>query len=321
MSPSVSADSVRARLITLARERGEQAELVLTRYAIERLLYRLGESAYRERFVLKGALLFDLWFDDARRPTRDADLLGHGEHDSDAVAAVFREIVTLQADDGITFDPASLAAIDIRQQARYPGVRVTVLAHLAGARLKVQVDVGFGDVIALPPDDVAYPGLLPDVPAPRLQVYPKESVLAEKLHILTTLGIANSRLKDYYDLWVLCEQAGFEFAPTAQAVAATFERRATPLAGVLPIGLGAEFGTDAAKQTQWKAFLRRSGLDAPPLPEVVGRLATFLGPLVLAATDRTLRMQWQAGGPWMPMQDPAASPSTPTPPSEQGTAP
>lgn len=321
MSPPVSADSIRARLITLARERGQQAELLLTRYAIERLLYRLSLSAHRARFVLKGALLFDLWFHQSQRPTRDADLLGHGEHDPDAVAAVFREIVAIPIDDGIVFDPASLTAIDIRQQARYPGVRVTVIARLAGARLTVQVDVGFGDVIAEPVDEALYPGLLPDIPAPHLQVYPKESVLAEKLHILTTLGIANSRLKDYYDLWLLGERADFEFAVTAQAVAATFARRATTLPERLPVGLSDAFGQDASKQAQWRGFLNRTGLDAPALPDVVARLAEFLGPLVLADADRSAPAQWRAGGSWAPSLPPETNAAESVQSSETGTGP
>ena len=304
MTAQVSAESVLARLVALAHERGQQPELLMTRYAVERLLYRLSISAHRERFVLKGALLFDLWFDQAHRPTRDADLLGYGDADAAMMVAVFGDIADIEVDDAVQFDSWNLAVVETREQANYPGLRVRLLARMAQARFIVQVDIGFGDAIAEPPDVVDFPCLLTGMPAPRLRVYPKESVLAEKLHILTQLGIANSRLKDYYDLWTLGQQADFDFVSTAQAVAATFARRATKLAERVPIGLEAEFANDPAKQAQWRGFLKRTGLQAPSLVEVVSYLAGFLGPLVLASSDRHQGLVWRDGGPWRPSPQP-----------------
>ncbi len=298
MNTPRSAASIRARLTRLAHERGQQTELLLTRYAVERLLYRLSISPHRDRFVLKGALLFDLWFDQGQRPTRDADLLGHGDADPEALKSVFREIAAIPVEDGMAFDIETLAVEDIRQQANYPGSRITLVAHLAGARLRVQVDVGFGDVMSITDLEAEYPSLIEDVPAPRLRVYPKESVLAEKLHILSTLGIANSRMKDYYDLWVLSLRATFDFAETARAVAATFSRRETPLPERIPTGLTAEFSEDAQKQAQWAAFLRRTGLEAPALADVVKQIAKLSVPLLLTGSDDTTEKHWPEGGPW-----------------------
>lgn len=308
MKRAVSAESVRDRLVALAKERGTQAELLMTRYAVERLLFRLGESAYRDRFVLKGALLFDLWFDQFHRPTRDADLLGSGDDDPAAMAAVFADVAAMPVDDGVRFDVSTVKVTEIREQAHYPGLRVTLVAYLSAARLRVQVDIGFGDVLLGEAHETEYPGLLSDLPPPRLRVYPKESVIAEKLHILTTLGIANSRLKDYYDLWVLAKQGVFEFTAVAHAVSATFRRRGTELSTHLPVGLEPDFADNAAKQAQWQGFLRKTGLVAPSLPEVVDLLRDFLGPLVLAATDRQAPQSWQDGGPWKARMTQAAEP-------------
>lgn len=299
MNARTSAASVRARLVTLARERGQQAELMMTRYAVERLLYRLSVSRYRDHFLLKGALLFDLWFEQSHRPTRDADLLGRNVMEAEAMAAIFREVADLAADDGVQFDATSVNALDIRQQANYPGLRITLTALLASAKLKVQVDIGFGDALTLPTPEVMYPSLLYGIAAPRLRVYPKETVLAEKLHILVTLGIANTRLKDYFDLWVLSQRAIFDFTITVEAVVATFVRRNTKLPQSLPLGLDDEFASDPAKQAQWRGFLNKAGLDAPRLDEVVTCLRSFLWPLIDTAADSASSLQWRDGGPWM----------------------
>jgi hypothetical protein len=216
-----TAASVRARLLAKARTDKQDLNLVLTRYALERLLYRLSVSAHADHFLLKGALLFDLWFDIPHRPTRDADLLGVGIAEIPHVEAAFRDICTVELDDGIRFQPDSVHAEEIRKEANYSGVRVTLIGLLDGARCHVQVDVGFGDAVTPGPEAVDYPVMLPDMPAPRLRAYPRYTVIAEKLEALVSLGIANSRMKDYFDLWVLSRA-------TPTSTASSCARRSTP---------------------------------------------------------------------------------------------
>lgn len=254
------AASVRQRLLNVARKRGDEFELVLSRYALERLLYRMSVSPHGERFLLKGALLFMVWGVDNHRPTRDADLLGFGDSEPEAVAAVFREICAVECEDGIAFDAGSIAVAPIAEEKVYTGVRVTLRAGLDGARIPVQVDVGFGDAVTPEPEAVDYPVLL-DAPTPKLRAYPVETVIAEKLHAMTILGLGNTRLKDFYDLKTI----GARFTPDrevlARAIAATFERRRTNLPEGLPLALGPQFAGDEGKPRQWAAFLRRNRLD------------------------------------------------------------
>ncbi len=209
--PDIGA-SIRARLLNKAKAEGQDFNLILTRYALERLLYRLGSSSHAERFLLKGALLFDLWFDIPHRPTRDVDLLGFGPAEIPILEAVFRDLCVgaSEPDDGIRFQAETVRGMDIRKEANYAGIRVTLVGLLAGARCSVQVDVGFGDAVTPAPESVDYPVMLPELPAPRLRAYPRYTVVAEKLDALVTLGIANSRMKDYFDLWVLARQADFD---------------------------------------------------------------------------------------------------------------
>lgn len=278
------AASVRQRLLNLAKQRGENFDLVLVRYALERLLYRLSVSPHANRFLLKGALLFVVWGADDHRPTRDADLLGVGESDPGALVEVFRELSAIPCDDGIVFDPGSVAAARIADEKVYPGVRVTLRAELSAARIPVQVDVGFGDAVTPGPETVSYPVLL-DAPAPRLQAYPVATVVAEKFHAMTLLGLDNSRMKDFYDLFVIASR--FEIEPTllASAIAATFERRRTPVPETRPIALTVEFAKDSNKQAQWAAFLRRNRLGdkAPALADMQAAIAR----LVLPALELT----------------------------------
>lgn len=254
------AASVRQRLLNVAKERGDEFNLILARYALERLLYRMSVSPHGERFVLKGALLFAVWGVDDHRPTRDADLLGFGDSGLAALVGVFREICVVPCEDGIMFDPDSIAAAPIAEEKVYSGVRVTLRAELAGARIPVQIDVGFGDAVTPEPESVIYPVLL-DAPAPKLRAYPVATVVAEKFHAVTVLGMGNSRMKDFHDLQVIASRFEIETDLLARAIAATFERRKTPIPEGVPIALGPEFATDKAKQGQWAAFLRRNRLD------------------------------------------------------------
>jgi predicted nucleotidyltransferase component of viral defense system len=295
------AASVRQRLLNRAHAHGEEPESVFVRYALERLLYRLSLSPHRDHFVLKGALLYRIWEEATQRPTRDIDLLGFGARDIGHLEDVFRDVCTLPVtDDGMVFGATSVRGEPIREGAEYEGVRVRLVAYLGSARLPVQVDIGFGDAITPSAGTAVYPTML-DLPAPVVRVYPVETVVAEKFEALVTLGLANSRMKDYYDLWMLTNRLAFDGQRLSAAIRATLERRGTPLPAVDPIGLRAAFGERADKQVQWRAFLRRSRLvDAPAaLATVVERLRHFLmPPTVSLVAGAPFVMVWPSGGPW-----------------------
>jgi hypothetical protein len=287
--------SVRARLLNKARAERVDFQILLTRYALERLLYRLSVSDHRDQFVLKGAMLFVAWVADPFRPTRDLDLLGRGENGSDAIAEVFRAICAQTvADDGVIFDIVGLKASAISDDREYSGVRVRTAGLIAGARVPIQVDIGFGDAVTPQPIEIDYPTLL-DHPAPHLKAYPVETVVAEKFEALVKLGIANSRMKDFYDLWLIAQTFEFRQAGLTQAVQRTFERRGTRLPIGVPVGLTAEFAE--TRSVQWRAFLGRDRMAAAPiaLAVTVGDLRAFLMPLV-SAYD--LDYIWPPGGPW-----------------------
>ena len=235
-TPNVAA-SVRARLLNVAKAQGVDFNQVLVRFALERILYRLTQSPHADRFLLKGALLFTLWYDMPHRATRDADLLGFGASDLESVAQVFRDIAAVPVDDGIVFDPASVTVEEIRKEAGYGGVRVMIAGDLARARCKTQIDVGFGDAVTPAPVDSVYPVLLEEMPAPRLRAYPTYTVIAEKLHAIALLGMTNSRLKDYFDLSVLLERETLDTDLLAQAIKATFERRGMAVPDALRGGM------------------------------------------------------------------------------------
>ena len=296
--PSNIAASVRQRLLNLAKQRGEEFQFVLSRYAAERLLARLAASQYAGRFILKGAMLFELWTGQAHRSTLDVDLLSESSEPADRLAGIFREIAAIEMKaDGIAIDAASVRAEPIREDQRYGGVRVTATATLASARIPLQVDIGFGDAVTPAPTDADYPTLL-GFPRLGLRVYPKETVVAEKFEAMVSLGIDNSRMKDFYDLYVLCEQFEFDGELLAQAIEATFAGRKTPLPQSTPLALTDGFARDSAKVTQWNAFVKRGRLriDVSSLGEVVSRLAAFLWPVAGAAeARRPFRDRWSNG--------------------------
>jgi len=288
--------SVRARLLDRARAERSDFQILLTRYALERLLYRLSVSQHRDRFILKGAMLFVTWVADPFRPTRDLDLLGHGDNDAEAIAETFRAICAQPvADDGVTFDVGVLTAAPIREEAEYGGVRVRTTATIAGARIPIQVDIGFGDAVTPAPVEIVYPALL-DAPAPHLRAYPVETVVAEKFEALVTLGIANSRLKDFYDLWLIAQTFEFRRSALVEAVRRTFERRETALLVDIPVGLTDEFAE--AWAAQWRAFLGRERMAAAPdaFAVTIADLRAFLMPLVGGLQEER---NWLPGGPWL----------------------
>jgi predicted nucleotidyltransferase component of viral defense system len=277
--------SVRARLLNLAKKKGQALDLLLTRYAIERLLYRLGISPYRDRFVLKGAMLMTTWFDDPHRPTRDLDLLGYGDSAPEPMLAIFREICAIALDDGIAFDIEGLRVDLIREALEYGGLRLRTTAQLSGARIAVVIDIGFGDSVEPGLQEIELPVLL-DLPQPRLRAYARETVIAEKFQAMVALGLANSRMKDFYDIWILSRAYEFDLSRLARAIGATFERRGTTLPTDVPQALSVAFASDVTKQRQWQAFVRDLGMDAPSLADVVSALAEFLMPHARRAIDQ-----------------------------------
>jgi hypothetical protein len=270
------AASIRTRLKQHADVVKEDFNLTLTHYGLERLLYRLSVSPHASGFLLKGALLFSLWYDHPHRPTRDADLLAFGASDIATLVGIFREICAIPNEDGMTFHPQAIKGAEIRKSTGYGGVRIDIPATLDGARIALQVDIGFGDAVTPGPDEISYPVLLDDLPAPRLRAYPKHTVVAEKFHAICLLGMANTRMKDYFDLAVLLDDNALESAVLRGAIEATFARRQMPLPLALPAGLSEAFTQDATKQTQWKAFLKKNRLDAVPLDEVIARVRSRL---------------------------------------------
>lgn len=299
--------SVRNRLLTRARDTLQDFDLVLTRYALERLLYRVSISQHAEQFLLKGALLFGVWFDLPHRPTRDADLLGLESTDLRRLEAIFQDVCSLEFEDGLVFQRDSVEATEIRKEANYAGVRITLLGFIDGARCHLQVDIGFGDAVTPGPEEVLYPVMLPEFAAPKLRVYPRYTVVAEKLEALASIGMANSRMKDYFDLWVLSRQMEFDGEMLRRAITATFERRRTLLAPGVPVGLTEMFSLDTGKQTQWNAFLRKNRLEAQSLDGVVQSLRPFLLPVMSFADSPTPYLQhWPAGGPWQSLASAAA---------------
>lgn len=283
--PANLAASVRQRLLNMSATQREDSNLTLTRYALERLLYRIAQSEYAGQFILKGAMLFTLWTKSRHRPTRDLDLLGFGEASRERLTVVFQELCRVDVEpDGLEFDPDSIRVAEIREGQSYQGQRVKLNARLGNANVPAQVDIGFGDVVTPAAQAIEYPTLL-DLPAPRIRAYPPETVVAEKLQALVDLGMQNSRMKDFYDLWRLARQFAFEGQTLAAAVRATFERRATTLPKTVPTGLSEEFATDEQKNKQWRAFLERTQLPERELSllQVVDDLRSFLMPAVLAA--------------------------------------
>ncbi len=277
--------SVRQRLLNLAHARGQPMELLLTRYALERLLHRLSLSPHRERFVLKGAMLLATWFDEPHRATRDVDLLGFGDAAHEALLGTFRDIMAVELDDGVSFDLKGLKIEAIREELEYGGSRLRTTAALAGARIPITVDIGFGDAVEPGVEDIDLPVLL-DRPSPHLRAYPPETVIAEKFHAMVVLGRANSRMKDYYDVWMLTSTFGFVPERLQRAIAATFARRNTEIPTAVPDGLSDAFSADPGKQRQWDAFARTLSGQVPELERVVRALREWLQVISATGIDR-----------------------------------
>ena len=295
--------SIRARLLNHARQHGDDYNRILTRYAIERLLYRLSLTDATELYVLKGAMLFVTWPEHVFRPTGDLDLLGEGNPDPAALTELFTRICHVEVkDDGIVFDPASLRVEPVREADRYQGARLAMNATLAGAKIRVLVDIGFGDHVYPAPKRESFPGLLPDMPTAKLLMYPPETVVAEKFQAIVTLGEANTRIKDFHDIWVTTRTFPFELANLVEAVGGTLKRRETALPTEMPLALTDAFAKVVEERGLWSGFLRRNPptLQPPPFSELLAELRRFFLPVIasLAAPEGTQGRWDRDGGTW-----------------------
>jgi predicted nucleotidyltransferase component of viral defense system len=293
--------SIRSKLLQLSKQRGEDFNYLLIRYGSERLLYRLSQSPYQRQFILKGATLFRVWNGEPHRATKDLDLLSFGANDVPSLMEIFKEICCQQYEqDGISFQEGTVTGEKIKQDQEYEGVRINLLAMLDSTKISIQVDIGFGDVVTPLPEDALLASIL-DLPSPRLQIYPRETVVAEKFQAMVALGISNSRLKDFYDIWFLCHNFEFQGNLLSQAIKATFERRKTSLPTIVPLALTAEFAEDKNKKKQWQAFLNKGQLKSEhkQLTEVTDTIKEFIMPPCLAATkDETFNQRWYPSSCW-----------------------
>lgn len=290
--------SARARLLALARREGVQLEYVLLRYAFERFLWRLGKTAARDSFVLKGASAFAVWLGPFVRVTRDADLEAFGDSSPDGLLSAFQSICAVPCpEDGVSFDETSFSAAPIRKQGRYPGVRVSFRANIGGARVALQFDIGFGDSVHPAASFEDYPALLGGEP-PRVRTYPRYSVVAEKFQAMVALDMANSRLKDFYDVWLLSERFDFDRDLLRSAIERTFARRETGLPDGTPSALTARYATNPAKTVQWAAFMRNAGIPEHTLSleTAVERIRLFLLPVL--QSEAPAMAIWKAGKGW-----------------------
>lgn len=302
MSPDVAA-SVRTRLLNQAKTSGEEFQLTLTRFAAERLLFRLGASAARDRCILKGASLLAVWLADPYRATRDVDVLLSGQADDAAIQSLVEEICAVVCpDDALRFDLSGLVVETIRAEEEYSGKRARFRAWLGNARIAVQLDLGVGDALTTEPEEIVYPTMLDTLPSPRLRAYPREATVAEKFEAMVKLETRNSRMKDFHDVWALANALDFDGPSLRNAVAACFERRGTPWTDEMPRVLTPAFFQLPELATRWRNYLAAGAvLVAPPAQfDLVGeRITEFLGPVrssIVAA--ETFERDWQPRGPW-----------------------
>ena len=294
MSKDIAA-SVRARLLNLAKQRKEDFDFILRQFVIQRVLYRLSASDYADQFLLKGALLFWIWNQEFHRPTIDIYLLGFGSNDIKDLQQLFNTVCAIAAEDGLEFDLSSIKANEIKKDEEYQGVRVTGLAKLTKARIKFQIDIGFGDAVTPGPETAELPSFL-DFPEPELQVYPIYTVVAEKFQAMVELDLANSRIKDFYDIWILMGQVDFDGEMLAKAITATFERRNTEFEDAPPNVFTESFKIHEIKQVQWKAFLNKNRLESElTFSKIIAELQTFLDPVYRSCQTKDFLMKrWSA---------------------------
>ena len=297
-SPGNIPASIRQRLLNRAKSDRRPFNELLQYYAMERFLYRLSQSTHADRFILKGALMLRVWCSPEFRPTMDIDMLGRTSNEEADIVAQIRDILTVDVEtDGLAFDPDSIQAERITEDADYEGIRIRFLGALGSARINMQIDIGFGDVVYPEPEESDFPTML-NSPAPRLLCYSRESSIAEKLEAMVKLGVLNSRMKDFYDIRLLSRQFDFDGTKLSEAIRLTFERRGTTLPAKI------EAFTQPfieAKQTQWATFWKRLQQDHVPTSfrEIMASVDRFLSPIVAAlSSGKPSPINWTAPGPW-----------------------
>lgn len=294
------AASVRARLQNRAKDERRPFQELLQYYGLERFLFRLSRSSHRDQFILKGALMLRVWDATSSRPTRDIDFLAFTDNDIEAVKSIVVEICNQDSDDdGVIFDSATVTGERIKEDADYEGIRIKFIGFLERARIPMQIDIAFGDVMHPDAVNADYPTLL-DTPAPMLRVYPRDTVIAEKFQAMVHLGTLNSRMKDFYDIWLVSRQFDFDGGSLADAVEGTFKNRETRIE-TEPVALTSDFSSSEDKQKQWTAFLRKSQIaGAPPtFGDVAIALREFLLPIARSlAESREFNSTWTPPGPW-----------------------
>ncbi len=300
-------DSVRAKLHNKRKEAGIPFLEILRNYAMERFLYRFSQAEFADEFVLKGALLFTAWRVPERRPTLDIDLLAHYSNEITEIEKVVKEVCIAQVTpDGLAFDPDSVSGAKIKEDADYEGVRVKFLGFLGKSRIPMRIDFGFGDTVYPLPRNIDYPVIL-DFPAPRLKGYAPETVVSEKFETMIQLGLLNSRMKDFYDLWLMARRFDFKGAILAEALKKTFAHRKTALPQKSLLFAQEIYDETSDRQTLWKAFLTKGQIKNTPekLSETAKVIEKFLiKPLAAISKGEKFNDTWKAPGPWRQKADP-----------------
>ncbi|MBD2293123.1 nucleotidyl transferase AbiEii/AbiGii toxin family protein [Anabaena sphaerica FACHB-251] len=295
------AASIQAKLLNLSKTRGEDYNYLLTRYFGERLLYRLSQSPYQAQYILKGATLFKVWNGEPHRATKDLDLLCFGNNEIEYLVNVYKEICTIHCEeDGITFLPESVRGELIKEAQEYEGVRIKLKGQLVKIEIAIQVDIGFGDAVTPDAEEVEIEPIL-NTPKPRLRIYPRETVIAEKFQAMVSLGISNSRIKDFYDIWFLCKNFEFQGNLLSQAINNTFHRRKTEIPVKEPLALSEEFVNDSNKQQQWQAFKKKLKIEQTPnsFGELINEIQKFImPPSVASAQNENFDKIWSISGYW-----------------------
>jgi predicted nucleotidyltransferase component of viral defense system len=281
--PNIAA-SVKNRLLVLSRAQGRSFDILLVRFALERVLYRLSISKYADQFILKGGMLVTHWLPHNNRETRDMDFLGFGDSSSQGIVTTFSEVMAIESHDGLVIDIDALKASPIREDMEYGGIRLRTKAYLERTSIPLTIDIGFGDALAQPSPTMDYPSLL-GMDRPQIRTYPPASVLAEKFHAIVTLGLANGRMKDFYDLWVIPQSIPIDNDDLAAAIKITFERRNTDIPVERPIGLSQAMADDKSARQRWNAYVASMGLPALAFHQVLDDIWQLIAPNCLPIGD------------------------------------
>jgi len=293
--------SVRAQLQNKAKEANRSFAEVLQYYGMERFLYRFSRSKYADKFILKGALMFTVWQVPQRRTTLDIDFSARYDNQIATIEKVIRDVCKVSViPDGLVFDLQTVKGRKIKEDADYEGVRVKFRGFLERSRISMQVDVGFGDVIYPKPKTINYPVIL-DFPKPSLKGYPAGSVISEKFEAMVKLGLLNSRMKDFYDIWLMMRQFNFDGLKLVKALKGTFEHRKTSLPEYRLLFAEEIYDEKSDRQTLWKAFLKNGDIKHAPekLSAAAKEIEKFLvKPLVAINKGIRFNEEWKAPGPW-----------------------